>query len=116
MDEGYGKMNPSPITGYIEFMCGKYSPSDELTRNYNKMDWGAFSKALKESKKPSEEHRTTLWDICHMSWNGGDLKQAAAAVTLELQTILDIICSKKVINLRIGICAWSPTASQQWRH
>jgi hypothetical protein len=32
---------------YIEFTCGKYPPANELARNYNKMDWGAFSKALK---------------------------------------------------------------------
>jgi hypothetical protein len=38
---------------YIEFTCGRYPPSNEQARNYNKMDWGAFSKALKELLEPN---------------------------------------------------------------
>jgi hypothetical protein len=40
---------------YIEFTCGKYPPAKELTPNYNKMDWGACSKTLKESLEPNRE-------------------------------------------------------------
>jgi ribonuclease HI len=92
---------------YIEFTCGKYSPTNELARNYNKMDWGAFGKALKESLEPNGEHRNTLWDVRHAARNEGDLGRAAADFTSELQTILDITCPKKAVMQRRPNSWWN---------
>jgi hypothetical protein len=92
---------------YIEFTCGKYPPTNELARNYNKMDWGAFGKALKESIEPNGEHRNTLWDVRHATRNEGDLERAAADFTSELQTILDITCPKKAVMQRRPNSWWN---------
>jgi hypothetical protein len=82
--------------------------SNELARNYNKMDWGAFGKALKESLEPNGEHRNDAVGCTSTSTrNGGDLERAAADFTSELQTILDITCPKKAVMQRRPNSWWN---------